>query len=93
MADRAKRLSPEEAKTIMAGGLGDYELKVVNSFCTPLYWAVRNPDHSIGTRNGTAFFLNTGTALIGVTACHVVDGWHDSRATFHLGAAVSIWKS
>jgi hypothetical protein len=57
-----------------------YELKLVTSFATPLYWAIRKEDRSIGTRNGTAFFLDAGQKPLGVTACHVIDGWKRSRA-------------
>jgi hypothetical protein len=77
--------SIEEAKAIMRGGLGEAELRLVTSFCAPLYWAVRLPDRVI-CRNGTAFFLNPGEGVFGVTASHVVEeGWRASRLTEDAG--------
>lgn len=56
----------------MRGGLGEAELELVGSFCAPLYWVTgRMPDGSPIARNGTAFFLNAGQGVFGVTACHV----------------------
>ncbi|MGD0187899.1 MAG: hypothetical protein ABSC25_21990 [Roseiarcus sp.] len=75
-----QQLSVEEAKAIMHGGLGIYELQLVTSFCTPLYWVIRNSDLTFLTRNGTAFFLDAGRGPFGVTACHVIDGWRKSEA-------------
>ena len=75
----------EEAKAIMSGGLGDYELELVASYCAPLYWAIRDEAGSFGSHNGTAFFLDVGDGLFGVTACHVIDGWLTSRATEDAG--------
>jgi hypothetical protein len=80
-----EQLSIDEAKAIMAGGLGDYELELVTSYCAPLYWAARDEDGSFGSHNGTAFFLDAGEGLFAVTACHVVDGWNASRATEDAG--------
>ena len=45
----------------------------------PLYWAVRTPQGEVTSRNGTAFFLQTGKALFGVTAAHVVEGSNSWR--------------
>lgn len=52
------RPSIEEAKAIMRGGLGEYELALVTGFCAPLYWAVRGVGGHVRSRNGTAFFLD-----------------------------------
>jgi hypothetical protein len=79
-----EQLTIDEAKAIMSGGLGRYELELVTSFCAPLYWAIRR-DGVILLRNGTAFFLDTSHGVFGVTACHVVDGWHTSRNTEDAG--------
>jgi hypothetical protein len=80
-----EQLSMEEAKAIMRGGLGRYELELVTSFCAPLYWAIRDHDGTVRSRNGTAFFLDTGQKMFAVTACHVVDGWRASRAAEDAG--------
>jgi hypothetical protein len=74
------QLSMEEAKAIMAGGLGEFELRLVTSFCVPLAWREYDDRGAIVPRNGTAFFLDTGESVIGVTAQHVIAGYRDSDA-------------
>ncbi len=64
----------DEAKRVMSAGLGEVELKLTISFCAPIFWATLR-EGKLRCRNGTAFFLNTGEKLFGVTACHVIDGW------------------
>ena len=68
-----RQLSIEEGNAIMRGGLGRFELELVTSFCTPLYCAIRDQNKTICSRNGTAFFLDAGNGLFGVTAAHVVE--------------------
>lgn len=80
-----EQLSIDEAKAIMHGGLGRCELELVTSFCAPLYWAVRSHDQKIRSRNGTAFFLDAGQGVFGVTACHVIEGWRVSRRSEDAG--------
>jgi hypothetical protein len=60
-----------EAVRIMSGGLGRAELELATSFAMPLYWIYREGD-GFRARNGTAFFLDTGHAVFGVTARHVI---------------------
>jgi hypothetical protein len=74
------QLSIEEGKAIMAGGLGAFELRLVTSFCVPLAWREYDNQGAIAPRNGTAFFLNTGERVIGVTAHHVIAGYLESDA-------------
>jgi hypothetical protein len=81
----SEQLSEQEAKAIMSGGLGDYELERVAVYCAPLYWAVRDDSGNVGSHNGTAFFLNAGEETFAVTACHVIDGWIASRASEDAG--------
>lgn len=46
----------------------------------PIYWIIsRNTDGSPVARNGTAFFLDAGFGVFGVTACHVIHGWIRDR--------------
>jgi hypothetical protein len=71
--------SVNEAKLIMSSGLAESELAFVASICAPLYWAIRRPDGTVQSSNGTAFFLNAGSGVFGVTACHVIDGWRRSQ--------------
>lgn len=69
----------DEAKRVMSAGLGEVELKLAISFCAPIFWATVKHG-KLRSRNGTAFFVNTGERLFGVTACHVIDGWKQCAA-------------
>lgn len=67
----------EEARAIMAGGLGKAELEFVTSLTAPLYWVIRKNDNHFRARNGSAFFLDTGDGPLCVTAHHVIEGWKE----------------
>ncbi len=73
-------LTIEQAKAIMKAGLGKAELEFATSITAPLYWVTRNADRSLRVRNGSAFFLNTGQSLFGVTAAHVIRAMQEARA-------------
>jgi hypothetical protein len=62
----------EEAKRMMAGGLGEVELKLVASYTAPLFW-VLNDQGKQTFRNGSTFFLDTGARIFAVSAAHVVE--------------------
>jgi hypothetical protein len=64
----------EEARAIMAAGLGKAELEFVMSMTAPLYWIVRE-GKGYRVRNGSTFFLNAGEGVFAVTANHVIEGW------------------
>lgn len=76
----ALELEPDyaEAVRIMAGGLGRAELELATSFAMPLYWIYREGD-GYRVRNGTCFFLDTGHAVFGVTARHVIEQFRKDR--------------
>ncbi|MEQ1719456.1 MAG: hypothetical protein ABL907_26270 [Hyphomicrobium sp.] len=74
-------LSMDEAKRIMAVGLGRAELEFVTSLTTPLYWVIPAIDGAgLVARNGSAFFIDTGAAVFGVTAAHVIRGMQTACA-------------
>jgi hypothetical protein len=60
--------------------MGKPILEFAASIVAPLYWAVRNTDGTVVTRNGSAFFLQTDKALFGVTAAHVIEGRNSWRS-------------
>lgn len=70
----------EEAKAIMRRGLGKAELEFIASLTAPFAWVIRLPDHNYAAKNGSAFFLDTGSRLFGVTAAHVVSKWRSDLA-------------
>ena len=57
------------------GPLADEELALITSFSVPLSWHGHDRLH-----NATAFFLDAGEGVFGVTACHVIDGFLGSVA-------------
>ena len=57
---------------MIAAGLGKAEIEFVASLTSPLFWVLRTDDGD-RFKNGTAFFLDTGERIFGVTAGHVVD--------------------
>lgn len=71
----------EEAKAIMKRGLGKAELEFIASLTAPLCWIIRREDNKFQTKNGSAFFLNTGHGPLGVTAAHVISELKRDRAT------------
>lgn len=74
------QLDEAEARRVMAGGLGRAELEFATSVCAPLYWIMREADGQVRVRNGTAFFLDAGRGVFGVTAAHVLAGLEADRA-------------
>jgi hypothetical protein len=79
------QISEQEAKAIIAGGLGDYELRRVAAYCAPLYWAVGDDSGNWRSKNGTVFFLNAGAGVFAVTAWHVIEQWRVARAKGNTG--------
>ena len=69
----------QEARTVIARGLGRAELEFVTSLTAPLWWLVRDVDKKLRVRNGSAFFLDAGEGPFGVTANHVIEGWEEDR--------------
>jgi hypothetical protein len=70
----------QEARAIMAAGLGKAELEFVASITAPLYWIIRQDAKQYRVRNGSAFFLDAGAGPLAVTAQHVLDGWRGDCA-------------
>jgi hypothetical protein len=68
----------DESDLPLKKGLGKAELEFVASLTTPLYWVLREGEKRV--RNGSAFFLDAGGGLFGVTAAHVIRGLEEDRA-------------
>ena len=84
-----KIATPQDQRAVLDSGIGKIELELINSFNLPLFWMIPNADGTARYRNGTSFFLNTGSRLFGVTASHVIEGWRRScveqgAGTLHL---------
>lgn len=80
----------DEARRIMdEGGLGKAELEFAYTLTSPIWWishieeSSKLEDASISedgcrrARNGSTFFLNTGSNSFGVTAAHVIKNWQN----------------
>ncbi len=78
--------SREEAIRIMKSGLGKAELEFAASVTAPLYWVIERGEGFRRVRNGSAFFIDTGEATFGVTACHVIEGLRKDHKTENVKA-------
>jgi hypothetical protein len=73
----SRQVSEEEAKRIMASGLGEAELRCITSITAPLFWVDKQGEKEFKARNGSVFFLDAGEGSFAVTAAHVIQGWRD----------------
>ena len=63
----------------MGGDLGKAEVEHVSRFVTPIYWVIPQ-GQGVLAKNGTLTFLDTGNAIFGVTAAHVIlEYQHDAK--------------
>jgi hypothetical protein len=67
-----------QARALMAV-LGKAEGEFIASLTTALWWVIREGDRSYHARNGSAFFLDAGQGVFGVTASHVIEQWRNDR--------------
>ena len=67
-----------QARALMAV-LGKAEGEFIASLTTALWWVVRAGDRNYHARNGSAFFLDAGQGVFGVTANHVIEEWRNDR--------------
>jgi hypothetical protein len=80
MTDLPPIRNEQEARAIMAGGLGRAELEFATSITAPLYWIIREGPRQYRVRNGSAFFLDAGQGPFAVTAQHVIEGFRRDSA-------------
>ena len=73
--------SEEEAREVMAAGLGKAELEFVTSITAPIFWNIREEPGQYRSRNGSAFFLNAGAGPFAVTAQHVIARWRTDHCS------------
>ena len=48
-------LTEQEARLLVANGLGKVELEFLTSLCAPLYWSIRTPQGRVCSHNGVDF--------------------------------------
>ncbi len=80
MTENPSELTEAQARAFMRQ-LGRVEGELAASFAIPLYWITREEDGRHTARNGTAFVLDTGERVFGVTANHVLEGWRTDWET------------
>jgi hypothetical protein len=51
--------------------LGKAEIEIARSYAAPFFWTLRQIDGSETVKGGSAFILDTGESVFGVTAAHV----------------------
>jgi hypothetical protein len=72
----------QDAIGIIRGGLGKAELEFIASLTAPFFWILCNSDGKEMTKSGSAFFLDAGEGVFGVTAAHVIqECLQDSRSS------------
>ena len=74
-----EQASIEEAKRLASGAFGMELANVASSYAAPIFWVKSQaPDGTeVITRNGTAFFVDFGAMICGVTAGHVYDAFKE----------------
>lgn len=74
-------MTPEEAKVLVAGPLGQEMAKFALRFCAPVYFGVPpSREHPVVVNSGTASLLKLGDELLAVTCSHVIDGYRSKLA-------------
>jgi hypothetical protein len=79
MSPGPPEITKEARARALGAVLGKAEGELVASYTAPLCWVIREPDGSYRACNGSAFFLDAGAGVFGVTAAHVISGWQESR--------------
>jgi hypothetical protein len=73
-------MTPEEAKALMAGSLGEEMAKFPVRFATPLYFgAPPSPEYPVDVNNGTASLLKRCDDHLVVTCSHVIAEYRCKR--------------
>jgi hypothetical protein len=73
--------TPEKAKLLVAGPLGEALTHAAMLYSAPVYWSDRSSVNGMeDIRNGTTFFLDCGAGLFGVTAAHVFNEFAEVAA-------------
>jgi hypothetical protein len=78
-----------EAIRLTLAGLGMAELELVGSYTSPLIWTIDGGSRFRHMKGGTVFFLDTGEAVFGVTAAHVVTEFFKDSKTPNVHAAIA----
>jgi hypothetical protein len=87
-----ERLTDEEkaeAVRLTLAGLGKAELELARSYVSPLIWTVDGGNGLERMKGGTVFFLDTGKAVFGVTAAHVVTEFFADSKKPNVQAAIA----
>jgi hypothetical protein len=71
-------LSDTEEEALMRGPFGTELVNVIQPCVAPLYW--QKAGSSDAASSGSAFFVNTGKALFGITAGHVYDAFAEEAS-------------
>jgi hypothetical protein len=69
----------EEAKTLLAGDLGDIYRDILKTSCVPIFWFDPNQDNGAVLHNGTLTLVRTPQRVLGITAEHVISAYQSDR--------------
>lgn len=65
-------LTPNRAKELLAGDLGDVYRNTLRHCCVPIYWSRKESGKLNLLHNGSLTLVETSERLIGITAAHVI---------------------
>lgn len=62
----------EQARTLLAGDLGNFYRSILRACCAPIYWFDLDDAGARILNSGTLTFVRTSDRLFGITAAHVI---------------------
>ena len=72
-------LTQERAVDLVSGDYGKETIRQIANYVAPIFWVKRAADGSGEINNGSIFFVDAGSGLFAVTACHVFNGYQDAK--------------
>ncbi|MCH8203171.1 MAG: hypothetical protein IH996_08700 [Proteobacteria bacterium] len=80
MIDRSTGMTPEEAKALAAGDLGQEMAKYPLRFCKPLFFGPPpSPAQPVEITNGTMSLLKAGKRFLGLTCEHLIREYQNKK--------------
>jgi hypothetical protein len=81
-------ISLEQARTLLAGALGNFYRAILRACCAPIYWFDLEDTQARILNNCTLTFVQTPDRLIGITAAHVIRGYLSDYNTHKIALQV-----
>lgn len=82
-------ISPERARELIAGPMGDTYREILKNCCAPVFWYHNSKTGPLEIcDSGTVTFVDTGEMVLGITAAHIVDGVTNALAMCDVTAQI-----